>query len=141
MPIGTDTQGRLVELDIKEAAEGGLGPHGLCVGATGSGKSELLRTVVLGMAARHPPEELNLVLIDFKGGATFLGLDPLHHVAAIITNLSDESHLVARMKDALGGEPTGVRISCAAPGRRAWAPTGSDAAPTRPCPPCPRCSW
>ncbi|MFN8044133.1 MAG: FtsK/SpoIIIE domain-containing protein [Mycobacterium sp.] len=46
-----------------------------CVGATGSGKSELLRTVVLGMAARHPPEELNLVLIDFKGGATFLGLD------------------------------------------------------------------
>lgn len=104
VPIGTDTQGRLVELDIKEAAEGGLGPHGLCVGATGSGKSELLRTVVLGMAARHPPEELNLVLIDFKGGATFLGLDPLHHVAAIITNLSDESHLVARMKDALGGE-------------------------------------
>ena len=104
VPIGIGARGSLVELDVKEAAAGGMGPHGLCVGATGSGKSELLRTVVLGMAARHPPEELNLVLIDFKGGATFLGLEPLHHVAAIITNLSDESHLVARMKDALGGE-------------------------------------
>ena len=104
VPIGTTAHGTLVELDIKEAAEGGLGPHGLCVGATGSGKSELLRTVVLGMIARHPPEDLNLVLIDFKGGATFLGLDGLHHVSAVITNLSDEAHLVARMKDALGGE-------------------------------------
>ena len=104
VPIGTTAHGGLVDLDIKEAAEGGLGPHGLCVGATGSGKSELLRTLVLGMAARHPPEELNLVLIDFKGGATFLGLEALHHVAAIITNLSEESHLVARMKDALSGE-------------------------------------
>ena len=104
VPIGTAAQGGLVELDIKEAAEGGHGPHGLCVGATGSGKSELLRTVVLGMVVRHPPEELNLVLIDFKGGATFLSLDALHHVAAVITNLSEESHLVARMKDALGGE-------------------------------------
>lgn len=104
VPIGTAAHGGLVELDIKEAAEGGHGPHGLCVGATGSGKSELLRTVVLGMVARHPPEALNLVLIDFKGGATFLGLDALHHVAAVITNLSEESHLVARMKDALGGE-------------------------------------
>lgn len=104
VPIGTTAQGRLVELDIKEAAEGGLGPHGLCVGATGSGKSELLRTVVLGMISRHPPEDLNLVLVDFKGGATFLGLEGLHHVAAVITNLSEESHLVDRMKDALGGE-------------------------------------
>ncbi len=104
VPIGTTAQGRFVDLDIKEAAEGGLGPHGLCVGATGSGKSELLRTVVLGMISRHPPEDLNLVLIDFKGGATFLGLDGLHHIAAVITNLAEEAHLVDRMKDALGGE-------------------------------------
>ncbi len=94
----------MVDLDIKEAAEGGHGPHGLCVGATGSGKSELLRTVVLGMVARHSPDELNLVLIDFKGGATFLGLEGLHHIAATITNLADEAHLVARANDALAGE-------------------------------------
>ena len=104
VPLGVDADGTMVDLDIKEAAEGGHGPHGLCVGATGSGKSELLRTVVLGMVARHSPDELNLVLIDFKGGATFLGLDGLHHIAATITNLADEAHLVARANDALAGE-------------------------------------
>lgn len=102
--LGTSADGELVTLDIKEAADGGHGPHGLCVGATGSGKSELLRTVVAGMVARHSPDDLNLVLIDFKGGATFLGLQGLHHIAAIITNLADEAHLVARAKEALGGE-------------------------------------
>ncbi len=74
VPIGTTAAGAPLELDIKEAAEKGMGPHGLCVGATGSGKSEFLRTVALGMMARHSPEALNLVLVDFKGGATFLGM-------------------------------------------------------------------
>jgi S-DNA-T family DNA segregation ATPase FtsK/SpoIIIE len=104
--IGTSDAGEPVELDIKEAAHDGMGPHGLCVGATGSGKSEFLRTLALGLIATHPPETLNLVLVDFKGGATFLGFERLRHVAAVITNLSDEAHLVARMKDALAGEMT-----------------------------------
>ena len=81
-----------------------MGPHGLCVGATGSGKSELLRTVALGMMTRNSPEVLNLLLVDFKGGATFLDLARAPHVAAVITNLSDEAPLVARMRDALSGE-------------------------------------
>lgn len=104
VPIGTTVGGAAVELDIKEAAENGCGPHGLCVGATGSGKSEFLRTVALGMMARHSPETLNLVLIDFKGGATFLGMERAPHVSALITNLSDEAPLVERMRDALAGE-------------------------------------
>ncbi len=104
VPIGTTASNTALELDIKEAAEKGMGPHGLCIGATGSGKSEFLRTVALGMMARHSPEELNLALIDFKGGATFAGLEPAPHVAAVITNLSDKSALVARMRDALTGE-------------------------------------
>ncbi len=104
VPIGVSEHGDPVELDIKEAARNGMGPHGLCVGATGSGKSEFLRTLILGMIAAHPPEVLNLVLVDFKGGATFLGLDRVRHVSAIITNLADEAHLVARMQDALAGE-------------------------------------
>jgi S-DNA-T family DNA segregation ATPase FtsK/SpoIIIE len=104
VPIGVTEGGDPVMLDIKEAAQNGMGPHGLCVGATGSGKSEFLRTLVLGMITAHPPDVVNLVLVDFKGGATFLGLDRAHHVSAIITNLSEEAHLVARMRDALAGE-------------------------------------
>jgi DNA segregation ATPase FtsK/SpoIIIE, S-DNA-T family len=106
VPIGTSDDGTPVHLDIKEAAQQGMGPHGLCVGATGSGKSEFLRTLALGMIATHSPSELNLILVDFKGGATFLGLDRANHVSAVITNLADEAHLVARMHDALAGEMT-----------------------------------
>ncbi len=62
--------GRPVELDLKESAQDGMGPHGLLIGATGSGKSELLRTLVLALAATHSSETLNFVLVDFKGGAT-----------------------------------------------------------------------
>ncbi|MFI6514815.1 type VII secretion protein EccCa [Spirillospora sp. NPDC050679] len=104
VPIGVDIEGRPVHLDIKESAQGGMGPHGLCIGATGSGKSEFLRTLVLGLVMTHSSEQLNLVLVDFKGGATFLGMDGLSHVSAVITNLEDELPLVDRMYDALHGE-------------------------------------
>ncbi|MGF6887272.1 S-DNA-T family DNA segregation ATPase FtsK/SpoIIIE [Nocardia sp. GAS34] len=104
VPIGITPDGTPVDLDIKESAENGMGPHGLCIGATGSGKSEFLRTLVLSMVASHSPDALNLILVDFKGGATFLGLDPLPHVAAVITNLEAELSMVDRMKDALAGE-------------------------------------
>ncbi|MFC9966127.1 type VII secretion protein EccCa [Nocardia ignorata] len=104
VPIGITPDGTPVEIDIKESAENGMGPHGLCIGATGSGKSEFLRTLVLSLVTTHSPDALNLVLVDFKGGATFLGLDSLPHVAAVITNLEEELSLVDRMKDALAGE-------------------------------------
>jgi S-DNA-T family DNA segregation ATPase FtsK/SpoIIIE len=104
VPIGVTPTGQPLELDIKESAEGGMGPHGLCIGATGSGKSEFLRTLVLSMITSHSPEALNLVLVDFKGGATFLGLEGIAHIAAIITNLEDELTMVDRMRDALAGE-------------------------------------
>ncbi|MFW6692251.1 type VII secretion protein EccCa [Streptomyces sp. MAR4 CNX-425] len=103
-PLGVSAEGGRLELDIKESAQSGMGPHGLLVGATGSGKSELLRTLVLGMAATHPPAQLNFVLVDFKGGATFAGMSDLPHVAAVITNLEDDLALVDRMREALSGE-------------------------------------
>ena len=101
---GVENRGAPVCLDLKEAARGGVGPHGLCVGATGSGKSEFLRTLILGLAVTHRSEDLNLALVDFKGGATFLGFERLPHVAAVITNLAEEQRLVDRMRDALTGE-------------------------------------
>ncbi|MEV6514843.1 type VII secretion protein EccCa [Micromonospora chalcea] len=104
IPLGLGPDGNVVELDFKESAHEGMGPHGLVIGATGSGKSELLRTVVAALAVTHSSEELNFVLVDFKGGATFASLDALPHTSAVITNLSDELPLVDRMRDALAGE-------------------------------------
>jgi DNA segregation ATPase FtsK/SpoIIIE, S-DNA-T family len=103
-PIGVGEDGQPVVLDLKEAALGGMGPHGLCVGATGSGKSELLRSLVSALALTHSSEQVNFILADFKGGATFAGLATLPHVAAVITNLADDLTLVDRMRDALTGE-------------------------------------
>jgi len=104
VPLGVTPDGDPVDLDLKESAQDGMGPHGLLIGATGSGKSELLRTLVLALAATHSSETLNFVLIDFKGGATFTKLDKLPHTSAVITNLADELPLVDRMTDAINGE-------------------------------------
>ena len=70
---------------LKESAQGGMGPHGLCVGATGSGKSEVLRTLVLSQVICHPPEDLSLVLVDYKGGATFAGRTKTLFMASIVS--------------------------------------------------------
>jgi DNA segregation ATPase FtsK/SpoIIIE, S-DNA-T family len=81
-----------------------MGPHGILVGATGSGKSELLRSLVAGLAATHEPESLAFVLVDYKGGAAFAELARLPHTAGLITNLQSDLTLVDRMRDALVGE-------------------------------------
>jgi len=104
LPIGVSLDGRPIELDLKESAQDGMGPHGLLVGATGAGKSELLRTLVLALAVTHSSEILNFVLVDFKGGATFTTLDRLPHTSAMITNLADDLSLVDRMLGAIQGE-------------------------------------
>jgi S-DNA-T family DNA segregation ATPase FtsK/SpoIIIE len=104
VPIGVDPEMRPVLLDLKESALNGMGPHGLLVGATGAGKSELLRTLVCGLALTHSPEALSFVLVDFKGGASFASLGKLPHVAGVVTNLADDLALVDRILAALGGE-------------------------------------
>lgn len=104
VPIGQTTEGAPIYLDLKEAAEQGMGPHGVLIGATGSGKSEVLRTLLLSLVLTHSPEQLNLVLVDFKGGATFSGMADMPHVSAVITNLGSEVGLVDRFQDALTGE-------------------------------------
>ncbi|ESU48024.1 type VII secretion protein EccC [Streptomyces filamentosus] len=104
VPIGISDSHEPVLLDLKESSELGMGPHGLCVGATGSGKSELLRTLVLALVATHPPEDLALVLVDYKGGATFAPFAELPHVAGVITNLENQAGLVERVHSSLAGE-------------------------------------
>lgn len=66
------------------------GPHGLIAGTTGAGKSELLRSLVVGMAAGVSPTYLTFVLIDYKGGATFDACAALPHVVGMVTDLDDQ---------------------------------------------------
>jgi S-DNA-T family DNA segregation ATPase FtsK/SpoIIIE len=70
------------------------GPHVLVAGTTGSGKSELLRTLVAGLAANHPPEDVGFVLVDYKGGAAFAECAELSHTVGVVTDL--DGHLAAR---------------------------------------------
>lgn len=104
VPLGRRVDGQPVYLDLKESADRGMGPHGLIVGATGSGKSELLRTLVSALAITHDPQTLNFVLVDFKGGASFADLEALPHVAGIVTNLQSDLSLVDRVYFSLLGE-------------------------------------
>ncbi|HEY7199470.1 MAG TPA: FtsK/SpoIIIE domain-containing protein, partial [Candidatus Dormibacteraeota bacterium] len=104
VPIGLTNLGQPMVMDLKEAAVGGSGPHGLVIGTSGSGKSEMLRTLVTALAVTHPPDVLAFVFIDFKGGAAFAGLSDLPHVAGMITNLQDDLSLIDRMQAAITGE-------------------------------------
>jgi S-DNA-T family DNA segregation ATPase FtsK/SpoIIIE len=78
------------------------GPHGLIAGTTGAGKSELLRTLVVGMAAAAAPTHLTFVLVDYKGGATFDACKKLPHVVGLVTDLDD--HLADRALRSLHAE-------------------------------------
>lgn len=105
IPFGHELKtGDVMYLDIKEGAEFGAGPHGMLIGTTGSGKSEFLRTLILSLAATHHPDQINLLLTDFKGGSTFLGMEKLPHTAAVVTNMEEEAELVSRMGEVLSGE-------------------------------------
>ena len=78
------------------------GPHGLVGGTTGAGKSELLRTIVAGLAANHDPDRLTFVLIDFKGGAAFDECARLPHTVGLVTDLDE--HLAERALRCLEAE-------------------------------------
>jgi S-DNA-T family DNA segregation ATPase FtsK/SpoIIIE len=65
------------------------GPHGLIAGTTGAGKSELLRTLVVSLAAHVSPDHLTMVLVDFKGGSTFDACARLPHTVGVVTDLDD----------------------------------------------------
>jgi len=72
----------VVELDLDSD-----GPHVVIIGTTGSGKSELLRQIVLTMAMNGSPADLSFVLVDYKGGSAFDACADLPHVVGVITDL------------------------------------------------------
>ena len=78
------------------------GPHALVGGTTGAGKSEFLQTWIMSLAATVSPERLNVLLVDYKGGAAFAECVELPHTVGLVTDLSP--HLVRRALTSLRAE-------------------------------------
>ena len=89
-PIGIDSNGNILSLDLHESKHG---PHGLIAGMTGSGKSEFIVTYILSLAINYSPDEVQFVLIDYKGGGLAGAFEnrktgiKLPHLVGTITNL------------------------------------------------------
>ena len=101
--------GRTTEAVIGEGADAPFsidlrrdGPHGLVAGTTGSGKSELLQTIIASLAVNNRPDEMNYVLVDYKGGAAFKDCNNLPHTVGMVTDL--DGHLTTRALESLGAE-------------------------------------
>lgn len=104
VPIGVREGGKVVELNIHDKIEkNGHGPHGLMAGTTGSGKSEVIQSIILSLAATYHPHEMAFMLIDYKGGGMSNTFEGLPHVIATITNLEDPN-LINRAKVSLRAE-------------------------------------
>jgi S-DNA-T family DNA segregation ATPase FtsK/SpoIIIE len=80
------------------------GPHGLVAGTTGSGKSELLQTIVASLAVANRPDAMSFVLVDYKGGSAFKDCVHLPHTVGMVTDL--DAHLVERALESLSAELT-----------------------------------
>jgi S-DNA-T family DNA segregation ATPase FtsK/SpoIIIE len=96
VPIGLGDTGPIT-IDLRRD-----GPHALVAGTTGSGKSELLQSMVCGLAARYSPAHLNFLFVDYKGGAAFRECVDLPHSVGCVTNLDPQE--VRRVLTSLNAE-------------------------------------
>jgi DNA segregation ATPase FtsK/SpoIIIE, S-DNA-T family len=95
-PIGESATGTF-SVDMKKD-----GPHALVAGTTGSGKSELLQSIIASLAVGNRPDAMTFVLIDYKGGAAFKDCVDLPHTVGMVTDL--DGHLTERALQSLNAE-------------------------------------
>ncbi len=118
VPIGVTATGEPLIFDLKDEAEGGMGPHGLMIGMTGSGKSQTLMSILLALLTTHPADRLIVIYADFKGEA---GADSFRHfpqVVAVISNMAEKKSLADRFADTLRGEVARREVLLREAGRR-----------------------
>ncbi|HET8912656.1 MAG TPA: FtsK/SpoIIIE domain-containing protein, partial [Ktedonobacteraceae bacterium] len=100
IPIGLKIADEVQYLDFLKD-----GPHGLMIGQTGSGKSELLQTVITSLAVAYLPTEVNFLLIDYKAGLALEPFRRLPHTVGFLSNVSSPA-LIQRFITMLKAEAT-----------------------------------
>lgn len=88
-PIGILENGDQIFFNSPPTGDNG-GAHALVAGTTGSGKSEVLLTLLLSLALRYPPDEVGFLVIDFKGDSIAGKLTGLPHLRGVITSLDGD---------------------------------------------------
>ena len=87
--LGMDEHNEQISLNLSEHHDG---PHGLIAGMTGSGKSVLLLNVLLSIAVNCSPNDVRMLILDYKGGSLFQQLQVsgklLPHVSGCLSNQS-----------------------------------------------------
>ncbi len=104
VPIGVTATGEPLIFDLKDEAEGGMGPHGLMIGMTGSGKSQTLMSILLSLLTTHSADRLIVIYADFKGEAGADSFRNYPQVVAVISNMAEKKSLADRFADTLRGE-------------------------------------
>ncbi|OYN76031.1 type VII secretion protein EccCa [Mycolicibacterium sphagni] len=118
VPIGVTATGEPLYFDLKDEAEGGMGPHGLMIGMTGSGKSQTLMSILLSLLTTHSAERLIVIYADFKGEAGADIFRDFPQVVAVISNMAEKKSLADRFADTLRGEVARREILLREAGRR-----------------------
>jgi S-DNA-T family DNA segregation ATPase FtsK/SpoIIIE len=106
---GWEREERSTQALVGESATGPMvvdlardGPHGLVAGTTGSGKSELLQSLIASLAVVNRPDLMNFVLVDYKGGSAFKDCARLPHTVGMVTDL--DGHLTERALASIAAE-------------------------------------
>ncbi|HEU0192161.1 MAG TPA: type VII secretion protein EccCa [Mycobacterium sp.] len=118
VPIGVTATGEPLIFDLKDEAEGGMGPHGLMIGMTGSGKSQTLMSILLSLLTTHSAERLIVIYADFKGEAGADIFRNFPQVVAVISNMAEKKSLADRFADTLRGEVARRELLLREAGRR-----------------------
>ncbi|MBV9351164.1 MAG: type VII secretion protein EccCa, partial [Mycobacterium sp.] len=118
VPIGVTATGEPLIFDLKDEAEGGMGPHGLMIGMTGSGKSQTLMSILLSLLTTHSADRLIVIYADFKGEAGADSFRNFPQVVAVISNMAEKKSLADRFADTLRGEVARREVLLREAGRR-----------------------